>query len=94
MAPVPPAAAAPQESVTFQDVAVDFSPEEWGRLALPQKELYREVMLENYGNLVCLGLVVKPDVISRLERRKAPWSRGGEEPGGSWAAFPCVLIIC
>lgn len=44
-----------QESVTFNDVAVDFTPEEWGHLHPLQKEMYREVMLENYRNLVCLG---------------------------------------
>ncbi|KAM9032633.1 uncharacterized protein ACOB8E_016655 isoform 1-T1 [Sarcophilus harrisii] len=60
-----------QKLVTFKDVAVDFSLEEWGLLDPDQKELHMEVMLENAENLLSLGLPAPKEVISHLEQREA-----------------------
>uniref|UniRef100_A0ABI7WC92 KRAB domain-containing protein n=1 Tax=Felis catus TaxID=9685 RepID=A0ABI7WC92_FELCA len=63
-----------QGSLSFGDVTVDFSWEEWQCLNLAQRTLYRDVMLENYHNFVSLGFLInKPEVIFRLEEGEEPW---------------------
>ncbi|XP_037064526.1 zinc finger protein 431-like isoform X2 [Peromyscus leucopus] len=42
-------------SVTYDDVHVDFTKEEWALLNPSQKYLYKNVMLETYRNLTIIG---------------------------------------
>ncbi|XP_063780719.1 zinc finger protein 84-like isoform X2 [Pseudophryne corroboree] len=50
--------------VTFEDVAIYFTEEEWKSLSDEQKSLYKEVMSANYQMILSLN---RPDIISNIE---------------------------
>ncbi|XP_036027731.1 zinc finger protein 25-like isoform X1 [Onychomys torridus] len=63
--------------VSFEDIAVEFTWQEWQDLNESQRNLYRDVMLENYSNLLFLGhCKTKPELIFNLEHRLGSWIVG------------------
>ncbi|XP_077160417.1 protein KRBA1 isoform X5 [Paroedura picta] len=84
-----PAPADPQGLVTFEDVAVCFSPEEWSLLEGWQRELHQEVMGENCALLLSLGRAIPSGAFSSIihqregtvegRRPRAAPSAGGDE---------------
>ncbi|XP_053158339.1 zinc finger protein 558-like isoform X2 [Hemicordylus capensis] len=66
-----------QWPTAFEDVAIDFTEDEWAHLEAPQRALYRDVMQENYENVTSLILtIMKPEMISQLEETEEPGMKG------------------
>ncbi|XP_061242360.1 zinc finger protein 577-like isoform X6 [Bos javanicus] len=86
-----------QGSVSFEDVAVGFSQEEWQILGPSQKALYWDVMLENYCNLVSVGYQAPtPNSLFQLEQGGPPWTVKGAALSptcsGYQATKPVVIL--
>ncbi|XP_076986676.1 zinc finger protein 671-like isoform X2 [Tamandua tetradactyla] len=60
--------------VTFEDVFVYFSRDEWGLLDDAQKLLYRDVMMENFALIASLGMASSRSyVLTQLEQGEESW---------------------
>nr|XP_034986110.1 zinc finger protein 2-like isoform X2 [Zootoca vivipara] len=57
-----------QVPVTFEDVAVHFSPEEWALLTDWQRDLYYDVMEDNFELVTSLDVPLGPKLLCRTER--------------------------
>ncbi|XP_048366485.1 replication initiator 1-like [Sphaerodactylus townsendi] len=78
-----------QVPVVFEDVAVYFTPEEWAELSEWQRELYQDVMVENYelvSSLECLLSI--PALLSRLAQREAQYAAGNSSSPVNGAPSP------
>ncbi|NXY89155.1 ZN783 protein, partial [Alcedo cyanopectus] len=68
--------------VTFEDIAVHFSRQEWASLDVGQRQLYHAVMEDNYATLVSLYCALsKPQLIARMERGEEPCVPENPDPG-------------
>uniref|UniRef100_A0A803TEJ7 KRAB domain-containing protein n=1 Tax=Anolis carolinensis TaxID=28377 RepID=A0A803TEJ7_ANOCA len=78
--------------VTFEDVSVDFSEEEWALLDPSQKALHQQIMEENLGIVSSLGKAPLCLHVSYLPlNQENNWHLGG--PVEPWQQIIIVILL-
>ncbi|XP_078510928.1 uncharacterized protein LOC144770344 isoform X3 [Lissotriton helveticus] len=90
----------PRVPVTFHDVAVYFSEDEWEDLEEWRKELYTNVMREIHCVLISMGYsIVNSDTLFRLKKEEKPYvshhpvCKKRESRPSSGSSVPCPDIL-
>ncbi|KAF5910281.1 hypothetical protein HPG69_014513 [Diceros bicornis minor] len=76
-----PPTAESQELLTFKDISVDFTQEEWGQLAPAHRSLLQHKHSYSFLTPQAGYQLSKPSVISQLEKGEEPWITEKEGPG-------------
>ncbi|NP_001369769.1 uncharacterized protein LOC668525 isoform 3 [Mus musculus] len=97
-------AAIEEDAVTYDDVHVNFTGEEWNLLDPSQKSLYKDVMLETYWNLTVIGYTWKNHHIegrchSSRRNERSMRNKKLNSVNAMWKPFICyssfnIYIMC
>ncbi|XP_026633683.1 zinc finger protein 120-like [Microtus ochrogaster] len=64
-----------ENGVTYEDVHINFTWDEWTLLDPSQKNLYKEVMLETHRNLTVIGYNLEDHSIEELDQISIQYGR-------------------
>ncbi|XP_036013035.1 uncharacterized protein LOC102632483 isoform X4 [Mus musculus] len=97
-------AAIDEDAVTYDDVHVNFTGEEWNLLDPSQKSLYKDVMLETYWNLTVIGYTWENHHIERhcqssRRNERSMRNKKSNSVNAMWKPFICysffnIYIMC